>query len=211
MFIVILKGNIRIPRNCFGLACPKTSLSRQGLHVLNTGIVEPGYDGYLSTVVMNYSKKAVGICQDDSFLRVMVYESREEYPNTKDDIWSYERYVAGREKDSVDFPDTFLDISSQRELIAKGLENEIINKATTRMGIFLAIYSVILAVIIGLFSYYLTLGFQNTPVEKEQYSWESQIQRERREREREKESLREDLRRRELERLQRKGLPNFEL
>lgn len=118
MFIVILKGKVAIPNDCFGIALPKTRLCQEGVHILNTGLIDPGYEGFLSTVAINFSNKTVEIRDDDVFLRIVLYKNNGQYdqpsPSTPLNV-SYDDYIKRRIRDSFNYPETFLDVPKQIE------------------------------------------------------------------------------------------------
>lgn len=52
---------ISMPTNMVGLWIQTNTLSRQGLLLLNMSLVEPGYEGYLSAVFVNFGQRKVTI------------------------------------------------------------------------------------------------------------------------------------------------------
>ncbi len=57
--ILISEETVKIPNGYMGHALPKTGLSNKGILALSTGIVDPGYEGKISSTMVNFSKEAV--------------------------------------------------------------------------------------------------------------------------------------------------------
>ena len=74
MVEVISIETIKVPQNVAGYASVKTGLSRQGLLALNTGILDPGYEGPLSATVVNFGKSDSLLNHGDTFLRLTFHE-----------------------------------------------------------------------------------------------------------------------------------------
>src|SRR2546428_10789007 len=49
MFIMVSKETVRVPPGFVGYAMPKTGLCNRGILAFNTGIIDPGYQGRLSS------------------------------------------------------------------------------------------------------------------------------------------------------------------
>lgn len=148
MFIVVLKEYIKMPNNCYGIAYPQTRLCRKGIHVFNTGLIDPGYNGYLSTSAINFSNEPVKIDIDDVYLRLMVHKSYKNYNEESIDIAKsdvnieeeYVKYVKDRIDEAILYPQTFLDIENQIVKHSNTISDKITQKSTNRM---LLVFSVI--------------------------------------------------------------------
>ena len=70
MVYVISKEKIKVPPNIIGFAHVKTALTQKGIMATNIGIIDSGYEGYLSTLLINFSKTDWTICPDNICLRV---------------------------------------------------------------------------------------------------------------------------------------------
>ncbi|MBP1631396.1 MAG: hypothetical protein H6Q15_2289 [Bacteroidetes bacterium] len=70
MVVIISKEKIELPYNIIGHAYVKTRLSQKGIMANNIGIVDPGYVGPLSTVLINFGKEPFQIDQNVAFLRI---------------------------------------------------------------------------------------------------------------------------------------------
>ena len=71
---VISAEVFNLPANVTGHVTYKTSLTQKGIWALTVGIVDPGWDGPISTTLLNFSKVAYAISEGDAFLRVILLE-----------------------------------------------------------------------------------------------------------------------------------------
>jgi deoxycytidine triphosphate deaminase len=71
---VISKELFRIPPKICCLAHVKTSLCNEGLLTLNTGLVDPGWNGRLSSFILNFGKDNRLLLAGDVFLRITFHE-----------------------------------------------------------------------------------------------------------------------------------------
>jgi deoxycytidine triphosphate deaminase len=74
MVEVISIETVKVPQNIAGYASVKTGLSRQGLLALNTGILDPGYEGPLSATLVNFGRANSLLSHGDTFLRLTFHE-----------------------------------------------------------------------------------------------------------------------------------------
>jgi len=65
------RETISVPPNMVGLWIQTQSLSRQGVLLLNISLVEPGYEGYLTAVLVNFGKKDVVIGPTTTIAKVI--------------------------------------------------------------------------------------------------------------------------------------------
>lgn len=109
---VISRERIILPRNITSLAMVKTDLCNKGILALNIGIVGPGYDGLLSSALLNFSKSDFYLEKDDVFLRLIFQECyvspRENWPARVPE----ETYIRDHKKRAINFSDKFLNVES---------------------------------------------------------------------------------------------------
>lgn len=70
MVEVISQERVKLPKDVAGYASIMTRLSRQGLLALNTGIIDPTYDGPLSAVMVNFGRAPFCLYRGEPFLRL---------------------------------------------------------------------------------------------------------------------------------------------
>ncbi len=146
MFIIVLKGNVKLPANCYGISYPKTTLCQQGVHILNSGLIDPEYDGYLSTVAINFSRTSIELRQEDICMRLMIFENTENYNGTSSFKIDYDEYINKRIEESKEYPDTFLDVPRQVKDLSNKMASSISSSLTNRMVYILTTATVLFAV-----------------------------------------------------------------
>lgn len=139
---VISKEVLLMDDRHLAYAHPKTSLTYEGLLALSTGLIDPGYNGLISSAIINFDEKEKTICVGDSFLRVTAHQLTKnvEAKRTGDpkDI-----YFEKRKNDSNRFPNTFLDIDRNINSFQKEVLDRHERKTTNRMLLWLTALGVI--------------------------------------------------------------------
>lgn len=107
---VMSKERFEIPNNVTGITTLRTTWTRQGILTLTVGVVDPGYDGYLSTAVINFGKNEFMIRKGDTFFRTVFFE-HEETEGTGRKEWKCD-YRESVIADTRSFSDSFLFIDS---------------------------------------------------------------------------------------------------
>lgn len=74
MVSVVTAQKLSLPSNVTGLATLVTSLTQKGILCLNVGVVDPGYDGPLSAVLVNFSSVEREISVDQRLFRVLFFQ-----------------------------------------------------------------------------------------------------------------------------------------
>ena len=113
MAVVTSKETVKIPNNIIGHAFVKTRLSQKGIMANNIGIIDPGYDGPLSSVLVNFGKKAYELKKDDIFLRITFSKFKKPENNIDLKYGPFERkeYVTNRRSAAMDYlGNAFVDI-----------------------------------------------------------------------------------------------------
>jgi deoxycytidine triphosphate deaminase len=121
-----LKGNNKI-----ALVSLKSTFTKQGLLALDTGFVDPRFEGPIGTVIVNFSKNPVHIAKGEEFFRVIFIEHEELIsPFIDRQIPKYNdsnHYIHQRKKEIVrDYGRTFLNI----EGIEKNIESRIVESSS---------------------------------------------------------------------------------
>lgn len=74
MVSVVTSQTLSLPRNVTGLATLVTSLTQKGILCLNVGVIDPGYDGPLSAMLVNFSNVEREISVDQRLFRILLFE-----------------------------------------------------------------------------------------------------------------------------------------
>ena len=107
---LVSKEKFTLPNNVTGITTLRTTWTRRGLLTLTVGIVDPGYDGYLSTAVINFGKTAFDIEKGEKFFRTAFFlHEASKGIKRSENLDNYRRSVL---KDRHHFSDTFLNIDS---------------------------------------------------------------------------------------------------
>lgn len=118
MVFVVSLQRVSLPRNVTGLATLVTTLTKEGILCLNTGIVDPGYDGHLGATLVNFSSKPRKIALNDRLFRV-VFLKHEAISDDNFKPYSVKKrdYVLNSvSKSKNEFLETFLDVKGIQEL-----------------------------------------------------------------------------------------------
>lgn len=71
---ILSKEKFKMPKNVTGLATLRTTFTKQGILALNVGIIDPFFEGPISTALINFSDRPRRIDVDDKFFRVVFFE-----------------------------------------------------------------------------------------------------------------------------------------
>ena len=96
----------KLPNNITALATLKTTWTHKGILALNVGLVDPGWEGPLSTVIVNFSKVDFPLHLGEPFFRLMFIEHKP--TNAQSINKSHKDYLLSTLDNSVKFSDTFL-------------------------------------------------------------------------------------------------------
>jgi dUTPase len=133
---VISRERITLPRDITGLAMVKTDLCNRGILALNIGIIGPGYDGHLSSTLLNFSKTDFLLAPNEVFLRLIFQEcyvsSRLQWPKPT----IYEEYVAAKKKNLVNFSEKFLNLDTIIKDISTPIWKNLRNQALAVVPLF---------------------------------------------------------------------------
>jgi len=116
---VVSLERLTLPTNVIGFASVKTSLCDEGIMALNIGLIDPGYNGPLSTTLVNFSNREYNIQRGDIMLRLTFFrcESSPEPGSNPGD----EQYLKKKRQKILNFSDTFLNLKPAIEKIASSV------------------------------------------------------------------------------------------
>ena len=112
------KEKVKMPLNLSGTYTPLDSIAKQGLLLINASIVESGYEGYLSGVLLNFSSQSFLVKPDMEIVKIHFNEiSGEVNVRYHEEIPDY---TGNLQEKAKYFTQTFLDIERiEKEVIAK--------------------------------------------------------------------------------------------
>jgi deoxycytidine triphosphate deaminase len=129
MVIVISVESFEMPENIIGHATIKNSISNSGILAINIGIIDPGYKGQLSSVLLNFGKNDYDINIGQEFIRLTFQEFKK--PSKSIDIpdlnTTPQKYIQRKKDDSrIYFDELFLSLNNLSAKIFKDIRNSII-------------------------------------------------------------------------------------
>jgi deoxycytidine triphosphate deaminase len=132
------RERIRVPANVMAMYGQLNRLANKGLNLINESIIEPGYDGFLSCLLVNLSKEPVRIAPGDEIAKITFHtlSGTPERPVTL--LIDEEPYARTLSEAAALYPRSFLDIDSLQDKIANQT-TESVKKSITFGGVFLAV------------------------------------------------------------------------
>jgi len=116
---------VKLPKDILSYATVKTGLSSEGILAINIGLVDPEYEGLISSILINFSKNDYHLERGDEFLRLTFhkYTAPADPLPTPSHKTTDENYITGTKKSFVEkFSATFLNIEENtREFLRKEL------------------------------------------------------------------------------------------
>lgn len=110
--LVLSREEFQLPGTVTGLATLRTTLTKNGLLALNVGIIDPFFNGPISTTLINFSDQAVPIKVGMPFFRVLFFHHKDTRDNhfTSEDK-NRDRYLEELiTMAKIRFPKSFLNI-----------------------------------------------------------------------------------------------------
>jgi deoxycytidine triphosphate deaminase len=118
MVLVITKEAIHLPNNLCATYGQLNRLANQGLMILNTSIVEPGYDGPLSCVLVNFSSQKHALSADEPIAKVNFHQLHGK-PDVLQGKIEMEKYEEIACKNATALPKSLLDIAGVEERVSE--------------------------------------------------------------------------------------------
>lgn len=142
---LVSEERIDLPDDVVAYAMPKTGLTQDSILALGTGIVDPGWNGKLSTVVINFGKTAHLFRQRDPFLRLVFHKLDTDHVHVEGKSVSDEKYKRQRIEESLEYPNTFLDVPGKVEEIRSDLFEDIQLSTLSQLVVLLAVVTAVFA------------------------------------------------------------------
>jgi len=111
MVEVISLEKLTLPPNVLGYATVKTRLSDRCVLALGIGLIDPGYDSYISSTLVNFGTQPLRLERGDVFLRVTFHEYEPVAEDIEETHTEFQDYLQDkREKVLTRFSRTFLNL-----------------------------------------------------------------------------------------------------
>lgn len=153
--LAISSERVKLPRNVAGDATVKTRLCHDGVLAINIGIVDPEYEGLVSSYLINFGKKDFSLNVGQTFLRLSFHEfTPSEKPPSPHNLSDTE-YVNERKKETVAvLSETFLHLPMN----IKPLTDEVLSEWKKGLFVWVPIVSLFLIIL----TWAITLGVTYT-------------------------------------------------
>lgn len=148
---VLSEERLCIPQGCVAYVFLKNRLSQKGLLALNTGIIDPGFNGPISTMLLNLSSETIELPIGEPFFRVVFHDI--EAPDSKgrqtrnEKSYSYEDYRSYRIKEMLQLPKDFQNTDRIKETIDSELSDRILSINASNLTVILAILTALLVIV----------------------------------------------------------------
>lgn len=122
----------------------KTTLTKKGIWALTVGIVDPGWDGPITTTLLNFSRVDHAIANGDPFLRVSFFEHDPVPLGKLRKAPPLDVYLRDVQKTAASmFPSTFLDSEKISGVAGDKVLNRIRKEALVWVALIAALFTVI--------------------------------------------------------------------
>jgi len=158
---VIASEFVNVPQDVVGYALVKTKLCNWGILPLNIGIIDSGYQGHLSTMLLNFSNQAFRIEKGDVFLRLTFQECYVASNFKPTDRQPYTKYISDKKNKMIRFSNNFLNLENSIFRITNSIFNKYILQVLGVAAVLLILYPFI--VLLG-FDY--VINNKNIPSQK---------------------------------------------
>lgn len=153
MVFVVSQQRVTLPTNVTGLASLVTTLTKKGILCLNTGIIDPGYDGHVGATLVNFSNKERPIELNERLFRVLFFQ-HSELKNCQPVRVEKVDYLSGsKQKSSDEFDQTFLDVFGLLKQAEASAWRVVWDTSTMKIVPWLALLAGVFGTIIGLLAY----------------------------------------------------------
>lgn len=153
MVYVVSQQRVTLPDNVTGLASLVTTLTKEGILCLNTGIIDAGYDGHIGATLVNFSNKERPIKLNDRLFRVLFFQHAK-LENCEHIRIEKADYLAGsKQKNSDEFNETFLDVFGLLKQAEASAWRVVWDTSTMKIVPWLALGVGALGVVLGILAY----------------------------------------------------------
>ncbi len=116
---VVSKEEFHLPPDITALATVRTTWAHKGVFALNVGVVDPGWKGPVATALVNFSTEEFEVKIGEGFMRLVFNKHSAAVIMIPPPACPRERYVKEIMIKSLNFADSFLNMNSLVEEVAK--------------------------------------------------------------------------------------------
>ncbi len=155
MVEVISRERVKIPTDVSGYAMVKTSLCDQGILAINIGILDPGYEGRISSTLINFGKGPRYLRSGDVFLRLTFHDFAPLNTPTATKNVADSDYIADKTaKVKRHFSETFLNLEESVQRLTRPVAQRVFNEWRRLLFFYLPIA----AFLVSVMAFFVTLG-----------------------------------------------------
>ena len=148
---VVSKESLKLPDNVTGHALLKNELCRKGVLAINIGVVDPGFHGPISSILINFGRRDFVVRQGAEFLRISFHLCNPSPKAKESQKYARQQYISNV-KDGVAayIAPTFLNVEATAEKAAETAFASFKNA--------LVIWATVAAVLLALLAIFAPLG-----------------------------------------------------
>jgi deoxycytidine triphosphate deaminase len=114
LIIFQTKEKINLPMNVSAYYSTLDSIAKQGLLLINSSVVEPGYEGYLSGVLLNFSSRSYMLKPDMEIVKINFFQVGGDVDNKLTESLG-DAYTEKLQETALHYTRTFLDVERIKE------------------------------------------------------------------------------------------------
>lgn len=138
IIIVQSKEKFKIPQNITASYSGLFSMSNKGILLINSSMIESGYEGFASCYLVNFSAEKVIIKEDQAIAKINFFELKNNPINPYNEIITDYDYQFKLSENAIKFKKTFLNIQGIEDNVLKNTST-VIQKKITFGGIIIAV------------------------------------------------------------------------
>ena len=138
--IIITKEILNMPEDLCATYGQLNRLANRGLMILNTSVVEPGYSGPLSCVLVNFSSQRLALIHGESIAKLNFHTLQGKPDSLFSGKFDHEAYEQLASQNAINLPKSLLDIS--------GVEDRVTQKVNSRVTRSITIGSIVIALLL---------------------------------------------------------------
>ncbi|HWZ44247.1 MAG TPA: hypothetical protein VNW97_12280 [Candidatus Saccharimonadales bacterium] len=147
MVEVISAERVKLPANIAGYTTLRNGLSSKGILAISVGIIDPLYQGLMSSTLINFSRSPVSLSTGLFFLRTTFHEYSPKRDLAPPKLISDADYRSERCRKVEDrFSETFLDLKNTVAAVTPGILEEVFERWKKRLFVWMPVIALSLAV-----------------------------------------------------------------
>jgi dUTPase len=148
---VVSKELLKLPDDITGHALLKNELCRKGVLAINIGVIDPGFEGPLSSILINFGREDFVVKQGAPFMRISFHRCPISPKAAKSEKYNREKYISNvRDEVAAYMAPTFLNMEATAGRAAE--------RAFVSFKEGLVVWATLVAVLLALLAIFAPLG-----------------------------------------------------